>query len=140
MLRDRDRIFGHDFVEHVRSMGIKQMLSAPRSPWQRAYIERVLGTIRRECLDHTMVFDERSLRFHLCSFSRCCHRTRTHLALQNNTPDPRPVQPPESGPIISILEVGRVPSSLRAPSRQSRACFRRKLCNSAILELTTYME
>ena len=106
LLRDRDRIFGHEFVEQVKAMGIKQVLSAPRSPWQRAYIERVIGTIRRECLDHVIIFNERSLRFHLCSFSRYYHRTRTHLALQKDTPDPRPVQPPESGPIISIPEVG----------------------------------
>ncbi len=52
LLRDRDRIFGQDFVEQVKAMGIKQVLSAPRSPWQRAYVERVIGTIRRECLDH----------------------------------------------------------------------------------------
>ena len=58
LLRDRDRIFGHDFVEQVKAMGIKQVLSAPRSPWQRAYVERVIGTIRRECLDHMVVFNE----------------------------------------------------------------------------------
>ena len=58
LLRDRDRIFGHDFVEQVKAMGIKQVLSAPRSPWQRAYVERVIGTIRRECLDHMIVFNE----------------------------------------------------------------------------------
>ena len=54
LLRDRDRIFGADFVEQVKAMGIKQVLSAPRSPWQRAYVERVIGTIRRECLDHAV--------------------------------------------------------------------------------------
>jgi len=52
LLRDRDRIFGHDFVKQVKAMGIKQVLSAARSPWQRAYVERAVGTIRRECLDH----------------------------------------------------------------------------------------
>ena len=65
LLRDRDRIFGADFVEQVKAMGIKQVLSAPRSPWQRAYVERVIGTIRRECLDHMIVFNERSLYRHL---------------------------------------------------------------------------
>ena len=62
LLRDRDRIFGKDFVEQVKAMGIKQVLSAPRSPSQRAYVERVIGSIRRECLDHVVVFHERSLR------------------------------------------------------------------------------
>src|SRR5499427_3758546 len=52
LLRDRDRIFGQDFVDQVRAMGIKQVPSAPRSPWQRAYVERLIGTLRRECLDH----------------------------------------------------------------------------------------
>jgi transposase InsO family protein len=58
LLRDRDRIFGKEFVDQVKVMGIKQVLSAPRSPWQRAYVERVIGTIRRECLDHVIVFNE----------------------------------------------------------------------------------
>ena len=61
LLRDRDRIFASDFVEQVSAIGIKQVLSAPRSPWQRAYVERVIGTIRRECLDHVILFDERTL-------------------------------------------------------------------------------
>jgi putative transposase len=54
LLRDRDQIFGQEFVDQVKAMGIKQVLSAPRSPWQRAYIERLIGSIRRECLDHVM--------------------------------------------------------------------------------------
>jgi putative transposase len=61
LLRDRDQIFGKDFVDQVKSMGIKQVLSAPRSPWQRAYVERLIGSIRRECVDHIIVFGERSL-------------------------------------------------------------------------------
>jgi transposase InsO family protein len=60
-LRDRNRICGTGFVEQVKAMGIKQVLSAPRSPWQRAYMESVIGTIRRECLDQLIVFDEASL-------------------------------------------------------------------------------
>ena len=68
MPRDRDRIFGHDSVEQVKAMGIKQALSAPRSPWPRAYFERVIGTIRRECLDHMIVLSERCLYQHLGSF------------------------------------------------------------------------
>jgi putative transposase len=56
LLRDRDRIFGLEFVKQVKAMGIQQVLSAPRSPWQRAYVERVFGSIRRECLDHIIVF------------------------------------------------------------------------------------
>jgi transposase InsO family protein len=91
LLRDRDRIFGKDFVDQVKVMGIKQVLSAPRSPWQRAYVERVIGTIRRECLDHVIVFNEGSLRRHLQSFLDYYHGTRTHLGLQKDAPEPRQV-------------------------------------------------
>ena len=106
LLRDRDRIFGHDFVEQVNAMGIKQVLSAPRSPWQRAYVERLIGTIRRECLDHVIVFDENSLCRHLRAFCDYYHKSRTHLALEKDSPKPRPIQPPETGRIVSFPEIG----------------------------------
>jgi putative transposase len=106
LLRDRDRIFGKDFVDQVKAMGIKQVLSAPRSPWQRGYVERVIGTIRRECLDHVIVFNEGSLRRHLQSFLDYYHGTQTHLGLQKDAPEPRQVQPPGAGRIISIPYVG----------------------------------
>jgi transposase InsO family protein len=88
LLRDRDRIFGKDFVDQVKAMGIKQVLSAPRSPWQRAYVERVIGTLRRECLDHMIVFNERCLYRHLQNFVNYYHRSRTHLALEKDSPEP----------------------------------------------------
>jgi putative transposase len=106
LLRDRDRIFGADFVQEVEAMGIKQVLSAPRSPWQRAYVERVIGTIRRECLDHVIVLSEAGLSRHLRRFADYYHRSRTHLGLQKDTPEPRPVQAPEVGRIVAIPEVG----------------------------------
>ena len=106
LLRDRDRIFGKEFVDQVKAMGIKQVLSAPGSPWQRAYVERVIGTIRRECLDHMIVVNERCLYRHLKSFVDYYHRSRTHLALEKDSPEPRPIQPPDAGRIISIPEVG----------------------------------
>ena len=87
-------------------MGIEQVLSAPGSPWQRAYIERVIGTIRRECLDHVIVSNESGLYRHLQAFCSYYHRTRTHLALQKDTPETRGIQAPEAGGIISIPEVG----------------------------------
>jgi transposase InsO family protein len=68
LLRDRDRIFGEEFVSQVKAMGIKQVLSAPRCPWQRAYLERLIGSIRRECLDHVVVFSESSLRRTLTAY------------------------------------------------------------------------
>src|SRR5512132_925987 len=106
LLRDGDRIFGSDFVEQVKAMGIEQVLSAPRSPWQRAYVERVIGTIRRECLDHVLVINERSLRYHLKAFCTYYHQSRTHLSLLKDTPEPRPVQAPDLGRIVSIPQVG----------------------------------
>jgi transposase InsO family protein len=106
LLRDRDRIFGADFVKQVKAMGIKQVLAAPRSPWQRAYIERVIGTIRRECLDHMIVCNEAGLSRHLRRFAEYYHRSRTHLGLEKDTPESRPVQGPEAGRIVAIPEVG----------------------------------
>ena len=97
LLRDRDAIFGNDFREQVRDMGIREVLSAPRSPWQRAYIERVIGSIRRECLDHVIVFQESSLRRTLHSYFEYYHRSRTHLSLAKDSPEPRAIQPPEMG-------------------------------------------
>ena len=90
----------------MKAMGIKQVLSAPRSPWQRASVERVIGTIRRECLDHVIVFSEASLYRHLRNFADYYHRSRTHLGLQKDTPESRPVQAPEAGRIVAIPEVG----------------------------------
>jgi len=87
-------------------MGIKQVLSAPRSPWQRAYVERVIGTIRRECLDHLIVFNERSLHRQLQAFVEYYHRSRVHLMLNKDAHEPRPIQLPESGRIVSTPVLG----------------------------------
>jgi putative transposase len=105
LLRDRDAIFGNDFREQVQDMGICEVLSAPRSPWQRAYIERVIGSIRRECLDHVIVFHENSLRRTLNSYLDYYHRSRTHLSLAKDSPEPRAIQPPEMGSIVAIPQV-----------------------------------
>jgi hypothetical protein len=69
LLRDRDRIFGCEFTKQVKELGIEELLGAPRAPWQRAYIKRVIGTIRRECLDHVIVFSEDGLSHHLRKFT-----------------------------------------------------------------------
>ena len=106
LLRDRDTIYGADFREQVRDMGIEEVLSTPRSPWQRAYVERVIGSIRRECLDHVIVFDEGSLRRILASYMDYYHMSRTHLSLGKDSPEPRRVQPPNMGPVVAISQVG----------------------------------
>jgi transposase InsO family protein len=106
LLRDRDRIFGDDFTKQVKDIGLKEVLSAPRSPWQRAYIERLIGTLRRECLDHVIVLNEASLYQHVKSFMAYYHESRTHLSLAKDTPEPRPVNPSELGPVVAIPQVG----------------------------------
>ena len=82
MLRDRDSIFGDEFGRQVRDMNIEEVLSAPRSPWQRAYIERLIGSIRRECLDHVIVCNETSLQRILTAYFSYYHATRPHLSLE----------------------------------------------------------
>jgi putative transposase len=106
LLRDRDAIFGNDFRAHVRDMGIHEVLSTPRSPWQRAYVERVIGSVRRECLDHVIVLHESSLRRILVSYFDYYHQSRTHLSLKKDSPVPRPVQPPGIGLIVAVPQVG----------------------------------
>jgi transposase InsO family protein len=106
LLRDRDRIFGSGFTEQVGGFGIEEVLGSPGVPQQRAYIERVIGTIRRECLDHVIVFHEASLYRHLKLFLEYYHGTRTHLSLEKDTPERRSVQPPESGRVVAVPQVG----------------------------------
>ena len=104
--RDRDAIFGADFRDLVLDLGMREVLSAPRSPWLRAYIERVIGSIRRECLDHVIVFHEASLRRTLASYLDYYHRSRTHLSLGKDSPEPRSIQPPEMGSVVALPQVG----------------------------------
>ena len=104
LLRDRDGIYGQEFREQVTVMNIKEVLAAPRSPWQRAYVERVIGSIRRECLDHVIVLSEESLRRTLRSYFSYYHRSRLHLSLERDSPESRPVQ--SIGRIVAFPEVG----------------------------------
>jgi putative transposase len=106
VLRDRDAIFGLDFREQVRDMGIHEVLSTPRSPWQRAYVERVIGSIRRECLDHLIVFNETALRRTLNFYFTYYHRSRTHLSLEKDSPDARLIESREMGPVVGLPQVG----------------------------------
>jgi putative transposase len=106
VLRDRNASYGSVFSKPVAAMGITEVITAPRSPWQNAYVERVIGSIRRECLDHVVIFNERHLRRVLSSYVDYYHRTRTHLSLDKDCPDPRFIQPPRSGRVIAIPQVG----------------------------------
>ena len=87
-------------------MAIREVLTAPRSPWQSPYVERLNGSIRRECLDHLIVFNESSLRRTLKLYFDYYHGARTHLSLEKDAPDSRPVQPLELGSVIELPEVG----------------------------------
>ena len=106
LLRDRDCIYGSQFQKRVQSMGIEEVLSAPRSPWQNAYVKRVIGSIRRDCLDHVIVLNERYLKRILTSYFDYYHRWRTHLSLEMDSPEPRSVQPPALGKVMQFPEVG----------------------------------
>ena len=106
LLRDRDTSYGSVFRKRVEVMGITEVVTAPRSPWQNAYVERVIGSIRRECLDHVVISNQRHLRRVLASYVDYYHRTRTHLSLDKDCPDSRPVQPPTRGQVLAIPQVG----------------------------------
>jgi transposase InsO family protein len=92
VVRDRDRLYGDAFTRRLRAMGIRDRPIAPRSPWQNGYAERVIGSIRRDCLDHVVVFGERHLRHLLRSYQRYYNDARTHLALNKDAPASRAVQ------------------------------------------------
>jgi putative transposase len=106
LLRDRDGSYGERFSQRVKAMGIKEVLTAPRAPWQNPYVERVIGSIRRECLDHVIIFNERHLHRVLSSYLDYYHRSRTHLALDKDCPEGRSIQPVALGNIIAIPQVG----------------------------------
>jgi transposase InsO family protein len=106
LLRDCDKIFGDEFGRQVRDMNMEEVLSAPQSPWQRAYVERLIGSIRRECLDHVIVCHETSLRRILTAYFSYYHATRPHLSLEKDSPEPRKMHPSELGRVISIPQLG----------------------------------
>lgn len=104
--RDRDGIYGEVFQERVQSLGIEEIVSAPRSPWQNPYVERLIGSIRRECLNHVIVLNESHLTRILADYFQYYNEARTHLALDGNAPDPRHVEPPDRGKVIAVPQVG----------------------------------
>jgi transposase InsO family protein len=106
LIRDRDAIYGIDFRERVKHMGIEEVVIAYRSPWQSPYVERLIGSIRRECVDHVIVFNEAHLRRILTSYFHYYHHARTHLSLDRNSPVAREVEPPDRGKVIAIPQVG----------------------------------
>ena len=106
LLPDRDRIYSASFRQRVQHTGIEEVLIAPRSPWQNPYVERLIGSIRRECLNHVIILHERHLQRLLTTYFHYYHHWRTHRALALDCPRPRPVQRPEVGSIREVPEVG----------------------------------
>jgi putative transposase len=106
LLRDRDAIYGGDWVEMTKGLRIEEVITAPRSPWQNPFVERLIGSVRRECLDHIIVWNARSLRRTLRSYFAYYQDFRTHLALAKDAPESRAVEKPERGRIVAIPQVG----------------------------------
>jgi transposase InsO family protein len=106
LIRDRDGTYGEEVRRCLRSLGIEEVLIAPRSPCHNPFVERLIGTLRRECLDHLIVLNERHLLRILKSFFAYYHEARPHMALDHNAPQPRAVEPPELGPVVAVPMVG----------------------------------
>ena len=94
------------FRQRIKHMGIEQAVTAYRAPWQNPYVERLIGSIRRECLNHVIVLNEAHLRRILASYFEYYHESRAHLSLDRNSPIPREVELPERGKVYSIPMVG----------------------------------
>jgi transposase InsO family protein len=106
LIRDRDSIYGEFFRRRIKHMGIEQVVTAYRSPWQSPYVERIIGSIRCECLNHMIVLNEHHLRRILSSYLEYYHGSRTHLSLDRNSPIAREIEPPERGSVMAIPQVG----------------------------------
>ncbi len=106
LIRDRDSIYGTLFQERAEHMGIEQVVIAYRSPWQPPYVERLIGSIPRECLDHFIVLNERHLLRILRAYFDYYHHARAHLSLDRNSPVARDVESPDRGKVIAIPQLG----------------------------------
>jgi putative transposase len=107
LLRERDGIYGAEFRRRVKNMGIAEVVIAARSPWQNPYVERVIGTLRRELLDHVIVLNEPHLRRMIRRYlDEYYHRCRTHLSLGKDAPHTRLVESPEMGEVVQLPVVG----------------------------------
>jgi transposase InsO family protein len=106
LLRDRDGAYGDEFRRVVRAIDIREILTAPQSPWQNPYAERVIGSIRRECLDHLIILGERHLRSILSDYVNYYNVSRPHLSLERNAPIPRSVAPSALGAVVAVPQVG----------------------------------
>jgi putative transposase len=116
LLRDRDALYGDVFARRVKGLGMTEILIAPRAPWQNPFAERLIGSIRRECLDHVIVINERHLRRLLRRYLAYYNATRPHQSLHNNSPYPRDVQRSAGGHIVAIPQVGGLHHRYQRPA------------------------
>jgi len=107
LLRDRDEIYGTVFQNRVRGMGIEEIKIVAKSPWQNPYCERVIGSIRVDCVNHLVVLNEDHLKCRLSEYFKYYHKERTHLGLDKDSPSGRPVQEKlEAGKVIALPRAG----------------------------------
>lgn len=106
LLRDRDKVYGAIFRRRVRTLNTHEVLTAPQSPWQNPYVERLIGSIRRECLNHVIIFNELHLKRVLCAYLSYYHVARTHLSLDKQCPQLRAVEPSDSGRVVAFPHLG----------------------------------
>ncbi|NNE36600.1 MAG: transposase [Rhodothermales bacterium] len=106
LIRDRDAIYGEVFHRQAAALQITEVPTAPKSPWQNPYAERVIGSIRRECLDNVIVLGERHLNRVLSSYAGYYHTVRTHISLEKDAPYGRPIEPPANGRVVEFPCVG----------------------------------
>jgi integrase-like protein len=135
----REELLRNSAIRHA------QVISAPASPWQNPYVERLIGSIRCECLDHVIVLNAPHLRRVLTIYSRYYHRGRTHLGLEKDAPDPRPVSPPSAGRIIAIPEVGGLHTAMNGgrvsarPSAEAGQLYRLSIHLARLVSSTILM-
>ena len=106
LLRDNDGTYGQEFRRRIASLDIEEVVTAKQSPWQNPYAERLIGSVRRECLNHCIVLGPQHLRRILAAYFEYYHSSRTHLSLERNAPLSRELEPPEQGKVVSIPQVG----------------------------------
>jgi len=106
LIRDRDGIYGNDVIQAIENLGMEDLPISPRSPWQNGYCERAVGTLKRECLNHVVLFGQRHAKRVLKDYLEYYHESRTHLGLEMDTPDGREVEPPDRGPVRRVAMVG----------------------------------
>jgi integrase-like protein len=127
LVRDNDAAYGQAFTNRIRTMGIRDRPIAPRSPWQNPYVERLIGTLRRECLDHVLIFGERHLHRMLTLYSLYYNETRTHLGLAKDAPydelsnDPDPSSPGQFYPEYIMATPGYVQEGQGFPDALGKA-------------------